>query len=521
MNPVNDQFDCIVVGAGSAGAAVAARLSEDPSRSVLLLEAGPDWTSQHCPPTLRNPSNMYKWDVTTHGSVPDTYQWTGQTATRVAGRAAAPYMRGHALGGCSSVNGCYAIRPPMEEFDDWADSGVKGWGAADVLPYFVKLESDEDFGTETYHGDNGPTPITRVPREDWGTIDNGLYSGGLAVGHVWTPDHNAPGQLGVSLTASNLHEGLRATTNDGYLEPARSRENLTILGSALVDRVLLSGGRAVGVVATVDDAERSFRSEHVVLSGGALMTPAVLQRSGIGPAALLRDLGIEVRFDLPVGIGLQDHAGFELVLRVPGAKPARSGRRRGNCTIRFSSGLVGAGFGDLLVTDVNAAPDTEDGALLCKLAQTYSRGRVAITSADPTVTPQADFDLLSDARDVERARYALRHVFQLVREADLPGGTQFVDVDGAPVDLTLGDRDLDAWARSVVRDTAHAASGCAIGEDGDPDAVLDLQCRVRGVDNLFVADVSAVPVIPRANTHLTAVMIGERVADWVIAASAV
>lgn len=519
MNPDNQHSSCIVVGAGSAGAAVAARLSEDASRSVLLLEAGPDWTSAQCPPTLRNPSNMYKWDVTTYGSVPDAYQWTGQQAKRIEGRVEAPYLRGHALGGCSSVNGCYAIRPPMEEFDDWADSGVKGWGSQDVLPYFVELECDEDFSSAGYHGDSGPTPITRVQRSDWGTIDEGLYSGGLAMGHSWNPDHNAPGHLGVSLTASNLRDGLRVTTNDSYLEPARSRENLTILGHTLVDRVLLSNGRASGVVARVNGVERVFRADQVVLSGGALMTPAILQRSGVGPARLLRALGIGVVLDLPVGIGLQDHAGFELLLRAPGASPARSGRRRGNCTIRFSSGLAGSGFGDLLVTDVNAAPGTEDGALLCKLAQTYSRGSVEITSADPSVTPRADFNLLSDGRDVERALYALRHVFQLVQEASLPRNTQFVDVDGSAVDRTLDDRDLEAWARTVIRDTAHAASGCALGADNDPNAVLDLRCKVRETDNLFVADLSVVPVIPRANTHLTGVMIGERVADWVAEAA--
>jgi choline dehydrogenase-like flavoprotein len=512
-----DQFDTIVVGAGSAGAAVAGRLAADPGRTVLVLEAGPAWAAADCPPTLRNPSNMYKWDITTQGSVPAEYQWGNQNATRIRGRAPAQYMRGRGLGGSSAVNGCYAIRPPVQEFDDWVAAGHTGWGPDDVLPYFARLERDAEFGDAGYHGSDGPTPITRVAQDDWGTIDEGLRDSALKLGHEWQADHNAPGHLGVSLTASNLENGLRITTNDSYLEPVRHQENLTVLGGATVDRVLFDGSRAVGVVATVDGARREFRAGSVVLSAGALLSPAILQRSGIGPAALLRGLGIDVRADLPVGVGLQDHAGFELLLRAPGARAARSGRRRGNCTVRMSSGLPGTGFGDLLITDVNVAPDGDLGDLLCKLAQCHSRGTVAITSTDPGVDPAADFNLLSDPRDVALARYLLRHVFDLVRSGGFPDGIGFLDVNHDPVDLTMSDAELDAWAASIVRDTAHAASGCAIGGPDDPAAVLDTGCRVRGVDGLWVADASVVPTVPRANTHLTAIMIGERVADLVAA----
>jgi choline dehydrogenase-like flavoprotein len=512
---VEEEWDCIVVGAGSAGAAVAGRLSEDPGVRVLVLEAGPDWAAEDCPPTLRNPTNMYKWDVSTQDAVPPEYKWGRQQAVRIAGRAAAPYTRGKGLGGSSSVNGCYAIRPPVEEFADWVAAGFTGWGADDVLPYFRRLERDAEFGTETYHGQDGPTPITRVDQADWGTIDEGLRDSAFALGHEWWADHNAPHMLGVSLTASNIENGLRVTTNDSYLEPARKRDNLRITGNARVDRVLVEHGRAVGVLALIDGEERTVRAAKVVLSGGALLSPAILQRSGIGPAALLGELGIPVVADLPVGVGLQDHAGFELLLRVPGGRPARSGRRRGNCTIRHSSGLPGTGFGDLLLTDVNVAPGGELGGLLCKLAQSHSRGTVAIASRDPDTPPAVDFALLDDPRDVTLARFALRHAFSLVRAGGYPRDTAFVDVQGRTVDLAMSDRELDAWARTVIRDTAHASSGCAIGGPDDPAATVDLQCRVRGVDNLWVADASVVPTVPRANTHLTAIMVGERVADWV------
>ncbi|MDV3127254.1 GMC family oxidoreductase N-terminal domain-containing protein [Mycobacterium sp. 21AC1] len=508
------QWDCIVVGAGSAGAALAGRLSQ--GLSVLVLDAGPDWRFEECPPELRRPNNMYKWDITTLSMVPPQFMWQGQLARRVAGRDPAPYMRGRGLGGSSSVNGCYAIRPPMEEFDDWAAAGCDGWSSADVLPYFIRLERDADFGDQPYHGSDGPTPITRVAQEDWGTIDEGLRDSAFILGHGWAPDHNAPNTLGASPTASNIEDLQRITTNDSYLQPARSRSNLTIIGDARVDRVLFSQDRAVGVAVTIAGESRSFYADEVILSAGAIMTPAILQRSGVGPAGLLRALDIDVRAELPVGIGLQDHAGFELLLRVPNGRPARTERRRGNCTIRFSSQLRESRFGDLLITDVNVIPGSDTGALLCKLALNQSRGRVQIASADPGALPDVDFNLLSDGRDVDLAQYLIRHAVDLVRAGGFPDGTAIVDVNGNEVDLNMAGEELRAWARSVVRDTAHAASGCAIGRTDDPAAVLDTECRVRGFQGLRVADTSVMPAVTRANTHLPAVMIGERVADWVL-----
>lgn len=510
-----NHWNCIVVGAGSAGAAVAGRLSENPELKILVLDAGPAWTYDECPPTLRTPNNMYKWDVSTHGVVPTEYTWADQQAVRIAGRAAAPYLRGKGLGGSSSVNGCYAIRPPMEEFEDWVAAGCAGWGPDDVLPYFMRLERDIEFGDQPYHGAHGPTPITRVSQEDWGAIDVGLRDSAFALGHQWQPDHNAPGTQGVALTASNMEGSLRVTTNDSYLQPARDRVNLTIMGNARVDTVLFSGGRSIGVSADVAGEPREFYADEVVLSAGAILTPAILQRSGVGPAPLLRSLDVPVRADLPVGVGVQDHAGFELLLRVPNGHPARSGRRRGNCTVRYSSGLPDAGFGDLLITDVNVVDGTDLGALLCKLAQCHARGSVAITSTDPDVPPTVDFNLLGDGRDIALARYALRHAFDLVRAGGFPAEASVVDVTGNAIDLSMSDSELDAWAASVVRDTAHAASGCAIGGPDDAAAVLDNECQVRGVQGLRVADASVFPTVPRANTHIPAVMIGERVADWV------
>lgn len=516
---MSEEYDVVVVGAGSAGAVVAGRLAADPGIRVLVLEAGPAWRYDEFPHGLRHPTNMYKWDISTRGAVPDQYKWDTQSAVRHRSRAAYPYLRGKGLGGSSSVNGCYAIRPTMGEFDRYQDRfGIEGWAADDVLPYFIKLERDADFGDQPYHSDSGPTPITRVPVEDWGSVDLGLRDGAFALGHAWEPDHNKPGSEGVTQTASNINEEMvRITSNDSYLEPVRNQSNLTVIGGAVVDRVLLDGTRAVGVVAQVAGEERAFHAGEVVISAGATMSPGILQRSGIGPAHLLQPLGIPVLADLPVGVGVQDHSGFEILIQAPNGRPARSNRRRGNCTIRHSSGLPDGEFGDLLITDVNVVKDSDVGDLLCKLGLNYSRGSVEITTRDPNVLPRVDFNLLSDPRDIELSRYCVRHAFEIVR-AGFPDGTRLHDADGNEIDPSLQGAELDSWTASIVRDTAHAASGIAIGADGDPHASLDHECRVRGVEGLRVADASVFPIIPMANTHLPAVMVGERVGDWMLRA---
>ncbi len=510
-------FDVIVAGAGSAGAVVAGRLAADPGLRVLVLEAGPAWSYDECPPELRHPTNMYKWDISTQGAVPDDFKWDNQPAIRHRSHAAYPYLRGKGLGGSSAINGCYAIRPTMEEFDRYESQfGITNWRSTDVLPYFKKLERDVEFGDRPYHSATGPTPITRVPVEDWGSIDLGLRDGAFALGHLWEPDHNKPGVVGVTQTASNIDETLvRITSNDSYLEPVRHQGNITILGGAVVDRVLFDGLQVRGVVANVQGEARTFTASEVVVSAGATFSPGILQRSGIGPGDLLRSLDIPVVADLPVGVGVQDHSGFEILLGVEDGKPARTKRRRGNCTIRYSSGLPDGEFGDLLITDVNVLEASDFGDLLCKLGLNYSRGTVRITSKDPSVQPLVDFNLLSDQRDIELSRYCLRHAFDIVR-AGYPSGTRVLDANHDEIDQDMTVDELDAWAASIVRDTVHAASGISIGVDGDPTASLDTECRVRGVHGLRVADTSVFPIIPMANTHIPAVMVGERVADWIV-----
>jgi choline dehydrogenase len=504
----------VVVGAGSAGAVLAARLSERPGIDVVLLEAGPARWSPDLESALRSPNPGRGLRAVSEAT------WPGVVARRTAVQEPYRYWRGRGLGGTSAVNGQLALRPGPEEFDRWPT----GWRWDDVLPAFVRLEDDRQFGAEPYHGVGGPLPIHRASEDEWEPVDLALRDAALAAGHPSCPDHNAPTGEGVSPFAANRRDGRRISTNEGYLEPvlASGRANLRIVGGCLVDRVVVDGvtGAATGVVASVDGgAAEVFEADVVILAAGAVHSPAILQRSGIGPADdVLRPLGIEVVADLPVGGSVMEHPIAYCVLRLhEHGRTSSLDVRHTNVTVRATSGLADGRRNDLMFIGNNLVGGDEGGRAAgiigVALEESRSQGTVRITSLDPFIDPDVELAMLDDDGDLVRMRAGVRHVFELVRHPAVQAIAASVTAGrSTPIDdLADDDAALDRWLRAEVIDGNHAAASCPMGP------VLDADCRVHGVAGLRVVDASSFPVIPSANPHLAVVMLGEVMADRIAA----
>jgi len=526
------EADWVVVGGGSAGCVIAARLSEDTAQEVVLLEAGPDWRASEAPPQLRS---LNGWRALEESACA-RFQWQGLESRRTLAQAPRPHLRGRGLGGGSTVNGMMAIHAVPDDYDRWAAFGCPGWAYDNMLPVLRRMESDADFGDRPYHGAHGPIPVQRLPREAWGPTDMALASAAAQVGHPWSPDHNAPDATGVSPFGFNAREGARVTTNDAYLEAARDRANLYVIGDATVDRVIVDGGRATGVRVRIGSEWIEMRANGVVLCAGAIHSPAILLRSGIGPDGPVARL--------PVGEAMQDHplALFWLFPR-PEAAP-HVDARQANCLVRYSSGLEGAGENDMMIASVNQtlaptkdatshlAMEAKSGtwggaaggqapggpALLCVwVNQQRSRGRLGLVSPDPDVGPRIEQRLLSDPADLVRMRDGVKRGLELIGTGAFYAAFAHIAIDmtGTALDALSDDAAIDAWLTATVGDTGHICGTCRMGAPDDPGSVVNPRGRVLGLEGLFVADASVFPEVPRANTNLPTIAVAERLADLI------
>ncbi|HEX8093528.1 GMC family oxidoreductase [Jatrophihabitans sp.] len=500
-------YNDIIIGAGSAGCVLAARLSEDGRRRVALLEAGTHYQDAAAMPQ----------DLLDGNSMSLVQHSWGLAAQLTADRRVA-FPQGKVSGGGSAIGNTVAIRGMPADYDEWAELGNPLWSWTKALPTLAAVEDDLDYGHRRFHNATGPLPIRRWREEELTAVQQAFLDGCLANGYPYAEDHNHPGSYGVGPIPSTRRDArTRVSTAMAYLWPAQDRAGLEVFPDTCVDRIVIRDGRAVGVI--VDGEEVS--ADRVILAAGAVWTPTILWRSGIGPADELRRLGIDVRVDRPgVGAGLIDQPRIGVFVT---PKPGRDnyGASTGQIVLRTTSSGSDARANDMYYAMVNRFdlahhfPELRKGAdgsivygVMAVARRAHSRGSVTLQSADPSVAPRIDLGYLSDERDYPLMAEAVRQCWELATTpAVLEHGRHVVLMNEQ---ILASEEAMRAYIASAI-DTAYNPVGTArMGAADDEAAVVDQYCGVYGTEGLFVADASVMPTMVCANTLLSVLMIAER-----------
>jgi choline dehydrogenase len=497
MTPSSEATDVIVVGGGSAGAVIAARLSEDPGRSVVLLEAGPAYEPGQYPESLLDPSTVadpaHDWGYFAKGSDQSP-------------RVSAP--RGKVLGGSSAVNATVAIRARAADFANWARHGVEGWTYEEVLPTFRGMENTPN-GEDAFHGRSGPLPVRQRSDEELTPSLLGFVEACVAHGFKRVHDFNGSEQNGADGYPVTVLDGVRQNTALVYLTDAvRRRPNLTIRGDVTVDRVLFRATQAAGVV---DATGTVHEAREVILSGGTYGSPAILLRSGVGPAGDLAALGIDVVADLPVGSNLHDQAFYYNAYALAPTSLAMTPAV--GSLLWTASSEARADELDLHITATHLMPGSfspTGGAIVLAPAvvRPDSHGTFRLASKDPEDAPIIENNYLATGRDKRRMLEAVKLSRAIARD---PAFARFTSGEMLPGDAVSDDDALAQTIEANLEVYGHPTSTAPMGGSGDPAAVVDALGLVRGVSGLRVVDASIIPELPSTVTNLTTIMLAEHI----------